>query len=665
MNAFETIFQNSRDANFLLDQKKLIKCNPSALHMFGVKEDISLINTPLLDLSPENQAGGEDSYIKFEAMLKLTHKKGVHHFSWIYKRFNQELFFTEVTLTRIFIEESVLIHIAIKDISREKNRIDLMSYYQELLLKQMELKISNISDSLQSTTELVSKALNISHISIWLFNENKTQLECQDYYDVKLRKHTILEAINKDQDSAYFSSIEQAKTIIINDIRNHPLVSKIHTDFIRMKQINSIMKFPIIQKAEVIGNICFSTDKGVRQWKLEEQEFAFSIAHVIALLFSDYKSQKTEDKFRKISHILDHSQTIVFYWKAEENWPVEYVTHNISMFGYSQEDFYSGRIQYSDIIHHDDIRDVSKEVETHTQGNLKHFTQVYRIITADKQVRWIDDRTEIERDDKGKVLYYFGTIIDITSQKEAEQLSQKVLQENINQAKILAQQSKLASMGEMVSNIAHQWRQPLSALSLMLQKLELLKKRETLSDEELSKTLSKGLLTIDKMSTTIDDFRNFFQPNKEKQTFLILECLHEAERLTSTMLYEYNITLDIHVKPHLQVHGFKNELSQVILNILNNAKDACIENQTKNATINIYSKENKDELCIYIRNNGGTIAEDKISKIFEPYYSTKDEGKGTGIGLYMSKTIIQDHMMGHLSVMNINDGVEFKISFPR
>ena len=248
-----------------------------------------------------------------------------------------------------------------------------------------------------------------------------------------------------------------------------------------------------------------------------------------------------------------------------------------------------------------------------------------------------------------------------------ETLEQRVSTEILkrqNQEQLLIQQSKLAAMGEMIGNIAHQWRQPLNALSLVFQNIYFSYKLDELDDEFMDKSIKKANLLTNTMSKTIDDFRNFFKPNKEKKEFLLDDVISKSLAIIDSTFKHANINLLFTFNEPIYVFGFSNEFSQVILNILNNSKDALLENKIEDATVNV--RINKDDNFAYVSicDNAGGIPNDIIDKVFNPYFTTKDEGKGTGIGLYMSKTIIESNMDGKLIVKNLEEGAEFIIKVP-
>jgi signal transduction histidine kinase len=225
---------------------------------------------------------------------------------------------------------------------------------------------------------------------------------------------------------------------------------------------------------------------------------------------------------------------------------------------------------------------------------------------------------------------------------------------------MLIAQSKQAAMGEMIANIAHQWRQPLSAVAAIVQDIEDAYEFEELTQEYLENSVKKTMQQIQYMSQTIDDFRNFFNPNKSKIDFNIKEKIDKTLGFLASSIKQYNIDIIQDIDENCSCNGYPNEFSQVILNIINNAKDAIKENTPDKPYIKISCERTaKEKNIIKISNNGGQIPQDKLQTIFQPYYTTKKDG--TGLGLYMSKMIVERNLKGSIEIKNMENGVEFKI----
>ena len=226
---------------------------------------------------------------------------------------------------------------------------------------------------------------------------------------------------------------------------------------------------------------------------------------------------------------------------------------------------------------------------------------------------------------------------------------------------MLIQQSRMAAMGEMLGNIAHQWRQPLNVLGLTLQQLGLCCEAGKLSKELLDNSIDKAMGIIFHLSQTINDFRNFSAQDKEKSLFKVNQVIAKTISLVEESFREQHIVIDVSAAGEPEINGYPNEFCQVILNILMNARDALLERGANEARVTLRSWAEDGRVMVTIVDNAGGIPEDIIARIFDAYFTTKELGKGTGIGLFMSKTIIEKNMGGRLTASNLERGAEFRI----
>lgn len=231
--------------------------------------------------------------------------------------------------------------------------------------------------------------------------------------------------------------------------------------------------------------------------------------------------------------------------------------------------------------------------------------------------------------------------------------------------KLLFQQAKLASLGEMLGNISHQWRQPLMEMNSIFLPIEgkiILGKK--VEDSEILEAIDK-LNSITKfMSDTIDDFRDFFSNDKEKIEFNILEQINSIVNIVSAGLKSYEIKLDIVIKKNPKIIAYKNEFSQVLINLINNAKDELISRKIENPYIKITIFEEDELVVVTVEDNAGGIKVNPINMIFEPFF-TFEKKNGSGIGLFMSKLIVEKNMQGKLKAYNKNDGAFFEMKIPK
>ncbi|HRM77614.1 MAG TPA: HAMP domain-containing sensor histidine kinase, partial [Aliarcobacter cryaerophilus] len=279
--------------------------------------------------------------------------------------------------------------------------------------------------------------------------------------------------------------------------------------------------------------------------------------------------------------------------------------------------------------------------------------------------RRIHDLQEKIVEDKTKELKELNANLELKISQEVSKNRKKDI--------IMFQQARFASLGEMLNNIAHQWRQPLGSISMIIQSFQTKMRLNKLSLDFVEQKVADALLLAQNMSNTLDDFKNFFSPNKSKNSFFIKDCVENSIELSKYFLNKENIKVDLIVKKNVKIYSFENELSHVFLNIISNSKDALINNISKdNRVIRVIVNSKKDFVFVNISDNGGGIPPLIMPKIFEPYYTTKYKSAGTGIGLYMSKQIIEKHIKGQISCKNIEiiinnqkyDGTSFLIKIP-
>ena len=265
------------------------------------------------------------------------------------------------------------------------------------------------------------------------------------------------------------------------------------------------------------------------------------------------------------------------------------------------------------------------------------------------------------------ILIIFLLIISYYVSKYIEKKFIKYKEELSSRQALLFQQSKMATMGEMIGNIAHQWRQPLSVITASASGMLIQKEMGTLTDAFFLESTKKINASAFYLSQTIDDFRNFFSPNKEKENFKIVNTISKTLDLISVQLNTKDIFIIKNIQD-VEIFSHENELIQALINILNNARDELInKDYEKYIFIDVYKKH--EQLKIIIKDNAGGVEKENLSKIFNPYFTTKDKNQGTGIGLYMTQEIILQ-LNGEISVQNVEfnynkqkyKGAEFTIT---
>ena len=348
----------------------------------------------------------------------------------------------------------------------------------------------------------------------------------------------------------------------------------------------------------------------------------------------EYLDVVIESNNHAIIAINKHKKILTYNKKAEE------------IFGFTQEEMIGSKNLLKIIpLKYKNLHTVSSELYFRTGESKGIISQTLELEGLTKEGKTIPIRISFGASKNKKLVV--ANIYDISNEKI--------------QAKILQQQSRLAQMGEMISMIAHQWRQPLSAINSTSTALNLKAKLNKLDNDTVIKLTDQVLEYTQYLSTTIDDFRNFFKSNKEKEEVSYTQLIECVMRISEGSMSYENINLIQELNCKDTFHIYQNEFKQVILNLIKNAEDVLVENNVKNPYIKIHTYKEGTKLILEVSDNGGGISDDIIANIFDPYFSTKLKKDGTGLGLYMSKMIIEDHCNGTLSVFNTKDGALFKI----
>jgi len=226
---------------------------------------------------------------------------------------------------------------------------------------------------------------------------------------------------------------------------------------------------------------------------------------------------------------------------------------------------------------------------------------------------------------------------------------------------VLIQQNRQAAMGEMLDHIAHQWKQPITSLSLIIQDVGETWANNEMSDESVTEAVDTALSLLEHMSQTIDVFRDFYRPDKERKAFSIRDSIEQALTFIAPALKYHRIGVALDADPDITAIGYPKEYIQVLLNILTNARDAAGTRGVDNPMVTIKAFAEGDKAVVTISDNAGGIPEPILGKVFELYFSTRESGGGSGVGLYMSRNIIERNMGGTLSVANVGRGAQFRI----
>ncbi|MFX4232778.1 PAS domain-containing sensor histidine kinase [Aliarcobacter butzleri] len=326
------------------------------------------------------------------------------------------------------------------------------------------------------------------------------------------------------------------------------------------------------------------------------------------------------------------------------------------LFGFTKDELIG---KNHNIVRHPDTPKENFQTLWSTILDKKVYKATVKNLTKDKKNVYLNTTIIPILDEFENITEFIAIRYDITN----EVMLQQELEEK---QKIIFLQSRMASLGQMLANIAHQWRQPLTELNLCLFNLK--KAFEKQNKKEFEKLYNDNKNTIFLMSQTIEDFTNFFNPQKEKKSFEIKDVINEVLTILKKTIEQEEIKIKVDVPINYKVLGVPNELAQVLINLIQNSKDAFRQNEIKDKNIFISLKEkvnlDKKSVILEIKDNAGGIKEEDLDYIFEPYFTTKHKSQGTGLGLFMSKMIIEKSLDGTLSHKNINGGSIFEINIP-
>ena len=520
--------------------------------------------------------------------------------------------------------------------------LDVIIKSSNLISKEMRLKkiVENILDMVYR----FSGAQN----GFMFLNDSKLNLAAQindDGFVYYLEKNQKTKLFPK----SFISYVNRLKEIVlINDV----YLSEINfeDEYIKKNEPKSILAIPLVLNSELKSIIYLEnfdqknifSNSSIETIKLLSTQMVISIEN--SYFYEKLESLvdiRTKDLENTLS-LFDMGQMLLFKWQNEDNWPVSYLSNNVeSILGYKKERFLKGEINYLDIIHDEDKKNVIDEVKN---ASLNHENLVvhktYRIKDSKGSYLWVYDSTKIIYDEKGNVSYYLGYIVDITKEKKRENY--------------LLQQTKMVALGEMIGNIAHQWRQPLSIVSTSASSLKLKKELNVLNDEDINEVVQIIMDTVQDLSHTIDEFRDFLCVDKTVfNDYFLNDIIVKAYKMLNHFFINYNIKINKDVPKDLKIKCSESQLVQVFINILSNAKDALLLNNYKSEkviSIKAYKKLNK--IHVLIKDNAGGIDEEIIEKIFEPYFTTKHQSQGTGMGLYLTHQIITNELEGEIEVHN-------------
>jgi len=418
------------------------------------------------------------------------------------------------------------------------------------------------------------------------------------------------------------------------------------------------------QKMEQLNGISLQVEKQIEmairnQIKQSQQKFgvgiiliALGLAALFGMVVSFWRLYRTEQQERTILN-----EYIIGSTSDSEGVMIDVSQTFSDISGYARRDLVGQRLDF--VCHPDTQPEYIEQLwDTITSGDA--WQGKLKKQKKDGTTYWVYAHIEPLRDTAGKIKGYFAMQIDITEQEELRLAVQEKEEESRKQKVIMEQQNRLAQMGEMIGMIAHQWRQPLGAIAAISGSMQVKASLGNFDTETALDHAAKIKSLTQHMSQTIDDFRDYFKPTQTKKITNYKKVVEGALIMITEALREEEIELISDIQDIVPLLTYESKLKQVVINLIKNAKDVLVERQIESPIIHITAKGNR----LYVVDNAGGISDEVLPYIFDPYFSTKDERNGTGLGLYMSKMIIEEHCEGTLMVERKEGETRFCITLP-
>lgn len=375
--------------------------------------------------------------------------------------------------------------------------------------------------------------------------------------------------------------------------------------------------------------------------------------------------QEIDFKTKELQNSINIINKNVIYSRTDLKGKIVYASEAFSTIsGYSQLELLG---KSHNIVRHPDMDQTAFKQMWETIESGKEWVGEVKNLKKNGDFYWVNAFIAPEYDTNGSLIGYAAVRHNITDKKYIQELNKSLsikinqeVEKNRQKDQLLFEQDKRMQLTELMGNIAHQWRQPLSIISSCASGLELLKEFDTLSDESFYKGIQNIVNHTQDLSSTIETFTRFVNSEYKVEKFALSELLDEIKNIINQNLTDNNIVFTMVLEDELiELTTIKNDLITVFLHILNNARDILMQRKIKNPSIKIFAKQIKDEIIISIEDNGGGVSNDIIRKIFNPYFTTKHPSMGTGMGLYLSYLIITKNLNGVIFVDNTKDGAEF------
>ncbi len=686
---YQSYFENATDGLFVVNRQGFYtEANPAACQMTGFSlHELLRMNVREL-IAPEF-----DEPVK--KTLERSFEQGSVDEEVLLKKKNGEILWVRLVTSKI--DENTVIAFC-HDITQRK-------YHEGMLQAQLGFQklMASISSGFVNATsyafdDAVNSALakcgeffDCDRSYVFLFSDDHQKMTnthewCAHGVEPQIQNFSSFETENVPW---WWEQIKNKKVINLEEISEQSDLTPFEVELFSGQDIKSLLSVPMISNGQLIGFLGLDRVKNTKGWNEQEVAQFNLVTEAFASAFARKKAEgllrDSENRYRLLA---ENALDVIFRLTLFPKKGYEYVSPSaFNLTGYTPEEYYEDPELELKIVHPDDAGKINYDT-----APKSYFEKplVIRLICKDGKIKWCEQSNVPIFDNKGKLTAIEGIARDITDQKQFEEklreLNVQLLQkqadlENLNASlekriafeveksrgldQIMALQARQAAIGEMMANVAHQWRQPLNVLSLAIYDLADAFNYDELDKKYMDNAVGEMNRIIQEMSKTIDDFRSFYKSEKEKKSFRVASIIKNALVFMNPYFDKANIIVGKNVLPEVMVYGYASQLEQVLINILKNALDALENFEKGKREVFIKTYYAKENYCaIEVINTGEPVAREYLPRLFDPYFSTKPEGQGLGLGLYVAKTIVEMNMKGKINCENTTDGVKFSIELP-
>jgi PAS domain S-box-containing protein len=686
---YQGYFESATDGLFVVNREGYYKeANPAACKMTGYSLN-ELLQMHVTDLVAKGYANSEN------ITLEKSFKFGSVDEEIVLRRKDGEKFWVRLVTSKI--DDDVVIAFC-HDITVRKKQDELLRQqleFQQLIAQTssgfVNLAHESFEVEINFSLKQFGRFFQADRCYIFLFvNNNEAVHNAYEWCSDGVSEQKLnLQNLDLNQFKWWQDQLLNNKVIHIPDLQKLIGPDQSEKDILLSQQIKSLLSIPMYNNGILIGFLGLDRVTKQESWSESQIKQFKVIAEIMTGVFAKYDAERgmrlSENRYRLLA---ENARDVIYRVLLSPEIKYDYVSPSVfHLTGYKPEEFYNNSLIHNELFLSENQIDLNC-----INPSMYSFDKpvICRLKKKDGTLTWCEQSNVPIRNSNNEIIAIEGIARDINDQKAFEEkltalntelIDKKNALENLNQSledriakeveknrrmdQIMALQARQAAIGEMIANIAHQWRQPLNVLSLAVFDIADAFDYGELDKKYIENTVEEMNRVIQDMSKTIDDFRNYFKPDKEKVHFKISNIINNAISFLSPYFDAENIIIKKDTPSDITLFGYASQIEQVVINLLKNSLDSLSSYSDGEREILIKAQKTSNNNCIIsVYNSGWNIPEKNFVRLFDPYFTTKPEGKGLGLGLYVAKIIIEKNMGGNIYFKNVENGVVFEVHLP-